>query len=133
MTMTKEEVGTWALERGFVQRQAPEGCAMYLAPYKDGFVCLELLARNVRMTMLERTPSGTPVVRRHATTHPKNLFVNEDGMLEGIGLSTSLVMSFRTDADIPAWYPPAYAAKARDTIAMRADLATAVETPTPSP
>lgn len=102
--LTVEEVAGWALERGFVAA----GERVWSCPYKDGEVRIAALARNLRITFVRGRNE-----MRLATVPPSRLRIDEDGLLQGAGLSASFLQRCRCAADVPPWYPEEAAARAR--------------------
>jgi len=102
--MTMADVADWAISRGFVW----VGGRVLSIPYKDGAVCLELMARNLRVVARCRGRET-----RLSTVSPSRLHIDADGVLQGAGLSNSFLQRCHSAADVPPWYPEAAAAKAR--------------------
>jgi hypothetical protein len=104
--MTMQRVVDWALSRGF----ARGGDGALRAPWREGVaVRIEPLARTVRVSLEGADGSAA----RIGTFNPRRAFVNEQGMLEGIGLSASFASRCRSPDELPSWWPEAYAASWR--------------------
>lgn len=98
--MTMDQVADWALSRGF----AWESERVLAAPYKEATVRIELLARNLRVSIA--APDGRTL--KIASPHPSRLHVNQHGVLEGAGLSASFAQRLRSRADAPPWFTESY-------------------------
>jgi hypothetical protein len=80
--MTLDEIKDWALEHGF----SDDGNGRLSQPYGDTVISIEVLRRNVRVFQ-SRGEQEVKLI----SGHPGHAFVNEHGVLEGIGLSASFL------------------------------------------
>lgn len=92
----------WALTHGF--QKMPDN--KLSAPHGDGSVIIEFLARDIRVSAVRGEHS-----ERLITAHPKQLRVDENGMLQGAGLFSRFYTSYRDDhrerperALMPVWF-----------------------------
>ena len=99
--MTNDEIKDWALKSGF----AAEAPSVLLAPYGDARVRLTFMRTNIRIEIEKEFDGGTRS-HRIGTYRPKDATLDSDGMLNGIGLGGSFLMSFGRDAsERPVWMP----------------------------
>lgn len=107
--MTKDEIFAWAESRGFSLNEAGNEMSI---PYREAQIVLRAIKRSLKVIL--RYEDGE---LRLATVTPSSpaIHINEDGMLEGIGLSTSFVQRFCPDLEkpgrMPPWFTEGYANK----------------------
>lgn len=103
--LTMGQVAEWAIGRGFSRRDGD----MLAISFGGAEVILTPMTRNLRVT-LRRGEQETLL----ASVPPARLFIDEDGVLQGAGLSNSFLMRFcRSADDVPPWYPEPAAVKVR--------------------
>jgi hypothetical protein len=95
-------VEEWALAHGFQKARD----TLLFAPYGEGRVHIEFLARNIRVSSVWGKHN-----QRLITTHPKRLHIDENDMLQGAGLFSRFYSSYRDDyresgedAVMPIWF-----------------------------
>lgn len=103
--MTKDQVAEWALTHGFTWAEDN----VLVTPYKDTEIHIILRTREIKVTI---TKDGQE--HRLGGGHPSHMFIDDDGVLQGAGLSNSFLARFcRAIEDVPPWYPDAVVDKVR--------------------
>lgn len=100
--MTREEIEIWAVGHGFVR----DG-GQLRAPFWDAQVIMSFSERKVVCFLV--VPSQDPRRLGGGYLNSPLIRINDQDLLEGIGIGASFMMGMPSSSPIPVWFSPAAA------------------------